>query len=122
MRHKSSNSAGATYLDRAERIEELRQAARRAKKKVPAIERILLFGSLAAGKPTPRSDADLLVILRTSRESEPRNRIPEVLGALAPLPCPVDLHVLTFEEVERFRGEDSPLLRVALATGTDLLE
>jgi predicted nucleotidyltransferase len=122
MLHKSSSSAGATYLDRAERIEELRKAAQRAKKRMPEIERVLLFGSLAAGKPTPRSDADLLLILRTSPEPEPRNRIPEVLGALAPLPCPVDLHVLTREEVERFRGEGSPLLRIALATGRDLLE
>ena len=122
MLHRSSSSAGATYLDRAERVEELRQAARRARMRMPAIEKVLLFGSLASGKPTPRSDADILVILETSPEREPRNRIPEVLRGLAPLPCPIDLHVLTREEVERYCREGSPLLRVALETGRDLLE
>jgi predicted nucleotidyltransferase len=89
---------------------------------MPVIQRILLFGSLVTGKPTPRSDADLLVVVETSSHVEPRNRIPELLTALAPLPCPLDLHVLTRDEVKRFGREGSPLLRVALETGADLLE
>ncbi|HXV62764.1 MAG TPA: nucleotidyltransferase domain-containing protein [Vicinamibacteria bacterium] len=103
MPHRSSSSAGATHLDRAERIDELRQAASRAKKNVPGIERIVLFGSLVAGNPTPRSDADLLVVVDTSSHREPRNRNPEMMGTLAPLPCPLDLFVLTRDEVERFQ-------------------
>jgi predicted nucleotidyltransferase len=61
-----------------------------------------------AGVPTPRSDADLLVILSESNHPEPRDRVPEVLRALRPLPCPVDLFVLTSEELDRYSREGHP--------------
>lgn len=87
---------------------------------MPVIERVVLFGSLAAGIATPRSDADLLVVVRDS-DRQPRDRIPEVLAALSPLPCPVDLFVLTADEFERALTEGSPLVREALAHGRELL-
>jgi predicted nucleotidyltransferase len=121
MPRRSSSSAGAVYLDRHARIDALRAAGRRAAGRLPGIRRILLFGSLASGIPTPRSDADLLVILESSPIARPRERMPEVLRALAPLPCPVDLVVLTEEEVERARVAGDPLVGVALARGIDLL-
>ncbi len=121
MRRSSSSSAGATYLNREERIEQLRLAARRAAERLPAIERVVLFGSLVSGTPTPKSDADLLVVVRDSPHEQPRDRIPEALRALGPLPCPVDLFVLTREEVVRARNEGSPLLREALTKGLNLL-
>lgn len=88
---------------------------------LPAIRRVVLFGSLAHGIPTPRSDADLLIVVDRSEQPEPRDRIPEMLRALRPLPCPVDLVVVTAEELERHTGEGHPLLREALAHGEDLL-
>ena len=97
MHRRSSSSAGAVYLDRAARIEELRAAARRAVIRLSRVRRIILFGSLVAGIPTPRSDADLLVVVSDSPHCEPRDRVPELLRALSPLPCPLDLHVLTEE-------------------------
>ena len=121
MRKRSSSSAGAFYLDRKERIDDLRKAALRARKKITEIRRIVLFGSLVSGIPTPRSDADLLVILSSSPHSRPRERIPEILGALGPTPCPVDLFVLTAAEAERARAQGHPLLREALEKGLDLL-
>jgi predicted nucleotidyltransferase len=120
-RRRSPNSAGAIYLDRAERIAALREAAGRAVSKLPSIRRVILFGSLANGIPTPRSDADLLVEVETSDEPESRDRVPAVLLAMSPRPCPVDLFVLTSEEIERSRAEGSPLLRIALGSGIDLL-
>jgi predicted nucleotidyltransferase len=117
----SSTSAGATYLNRAARIEELRSAARRARERHAAIQRVVLFGSLASGTPTPRSDADLLVVVESSPHDNPRDRIPELLQALSPLPCPLDLFVLTREELNNACREDSPLVRTALANGQDLL-
>ena len=120
MRRSSSRSAGATWLDRAERIEQLRAAARRAAQHLPEIRRVVLFGSLATGTATPRSDADLLVVLDDSR-LEPRDRIPPVLAAFSPLPCPLDLFVFTVAEVEGMGGTGSPILREA-ATGVSLLE
>jgi len=80
-----------------------------------------LFGSLVSGIATPRSDADLLVVLTASEHAEPRDRVPEVLRALIPLPCPVDLFVLTAEEFVRHARGDHPLLREVLRHGRDLL-
>ena len=121
MRSKSSSSAGATYLDREARIEELRLAAFRAAARLPALRRVILFGSLVAGIPTPRSDADLLVVLSASDHGAPRDRVPEVRRALMPLPCPADLFVLTSDELDRHAREKHPLVREALAHGRDLL-
>ncbi len=69
----------------------------------------------------PRSDADLLIVVESSPHRHSRDRLPEALRALAPLPCAADLYVLTLEEVDRFQREGSPLLRIALTTGQDLL-
>ena len=121
MRSRSSSSAGATYLDRDARVDALRGCARRAAARIPSIRRVVLFGSLVRGIPTPRSDADLLVVLERSEHGEPRDRVPEMLRALLPLPCPVDLFVLTVDELGRHQAEAHPLLREALAHGRDLL-
>jgi len=121
MQGRSSNSAGAIYLDRTDRLEALRRAAIVARQRAPAINEIILFGSLASGIPTPRSDADILIIVESSLHENPRDRIPEMLQALSPLPCPVDLFVLTREEFDRYRSEGSPLLRVAAKDGIQLL-
>jgi HEPN domain-containing protein len=53
--------------------------------------------------------------------AHPRDRVPDLLRALSPLPCPVDLFVAIRDEFERARQERSPLVREALATGIDLI-
>ena len=121
MRSRSSSSVGAVYLDRDARIAELRASAIRAAGRIPGLQRVILFGSLAKGIPTPRSDADLLVIVAESEHREPRDRVPEVIRALAPLPCPIDLFVLTASELERHTAGGDALVREALAHGRDLL-
>ena len=121
MPAKSSSSAGAIYLDRAQRIEELRRSAISARVRMPEIRRVILFGSLVTNSATPRSDADILIVVESSKHDHTRDRVPEMLRALSPLPCPVDLFVVTCNEVDRFQAAGSPLLRVALKTGMDLL-
>ena len=121
MPSASSSSRGTTYLDRDRRIEALRLSARRAAERMPSLRRVVLFGSLVSGVPTPRSDADLLIEVERSDHGEIRDRIPEALRALAPLPCPVDLFVLTSEEIERFSRSGSALLRVVLRDGLRLV-
>jgi predicted nucleotidyltransferase len=121
MLKRSSSSAGAVYLDRERRIEELRAGARRAAARMPGVQRVLLFGSLVRGIPTPRSDADLLVVVAESEHREPRDRLPEVLRALMPLSCPVDLFVLTAQELKRYASQGNPMVREALEHGCDLL-
>ena len=121
MPRESSNSAGVTWLDRRARIEALRRALRRAAAVYP-IRRAILFGSLARGQATAASDADLLVVLAEAEQSRPRDRIPGMLAAMSPLPCPVDLFVVTEAEYERARREGSALVAEAEQSGLDLLE
>jgi len=82
---------------------------------------VVLFGSLQTGGATPHSDADLLVVLDETEHAEPRHRIPGILRAMAPLPCPVDLFVLTSEELDRARLTRDPVAVLALESGLDLL-
>jgi len=117
MRTRSSNSAGATYLDRDARLADLRVMARRAAERVPAIRRVILFGSMVRGIPTPRSDADILIEVDRSAHTNPRDRNPEMIRAMSPLVCPVDLLVHTTGELT----EPSPVAATALRDGIDLL-
>ena len=87
---------------------------------MPSIQRIILFGSLAAGTPTPRSDADILVVVNTSTELAGRDRVPALLQAMSPLPCPVDLFVLTNDEIELAERDADALVREALLSGIEL--
>lgn len=113
MRKSSSNSAGATYLDREARLRDLFMMAERAAARVPEIRRIILFGSMVNGIATPRSDADLLVEVRVSTDAA------DVLRAMSPLPCPVDLFVFTSEEL----AATPPIVAsTALREGKVLLE
>jgi predicted nucleotidyltransferase len=121
MQRRSSNSAGAVYLDREARIRELEQMARRAAARLPEIRRILLFGSLVSGIPTPRSDADLLVEVSNSAQENPRERTSEVLRVMSPLVCPIDLYVYTTSELNELAAAGSPLVAAALRDGRNLL-
>ncbi len=121
MHRSSRTSAGATYLNKDARIDGLKAAAHRARERMPSIQRVVLFGSLVSGIPTPRSDADLLVIVGSTEHASRRDRVPEVLRALSPLPCPVDVHVMTGDEFERSYREENPFTREVVAHAMDLL-
>ena len=61
-------------------------------------EKIILFGSYAYGNPTPDSDVDLLVIMKTrAKEIE---RYVAVSNLLYPRQFPVDILVKTPKEME----------------------
>lgn len=95
----------------------LREAVRRLREALD-LERVILFGSMARGTQTRTSDIDLLVVART--EDPPLERIGRVLRLLADAPRPVEVLVLTPEELQRRR--DQPLLRTALREGRSLYE
>ena len=86
MPKRSSLSAGATYLDKEERIEQLRQAAVRAQKRAPEIKRVILFGSIVTGIPSPRSDADLLIVVEASPHRHSRDRFAGSASRTSPTP------------------------------------
>lgn len=62
-------------------------------------EKIILFGSYAYGKPTPHSDVDLLIILKTNASLKERSW--KVSRLLLPRPFPVDILVKTPKEVDK---------------------
>lgn len=78
---------------------------------------VVLFGSLARGDHGRRSDADLLVCLRSPRADRPRDRIPTFLAELLDAPVPVDVFPFTESELcARLRAGDR-FLRRALVEG-----
>ncbi len=89
--------SGVIFLDRAEAIARVREAVRRLLARRPEVREAWLFGSLARGDATPRSDADLLFVV----ETDPRrsiDRIPDFLGDLEGIDRPCDVLVLTEAE------------------------
>jgi predicted nucleotidyltransferase len=83
-------------------------------------EKIILFGSYAYGHPTPDSDVDLLVVVRSD---EPyRTRYMRVAMALYPRLFPLDLIVKTPEEIDEALQTCSPFLQEIYTRGICLYE
>ena len=120
MQRRSSSSAGAVYLDRDARLRALEEMAERAAGEIAGIERIVLFGSMVEGIPTPRSDADLLVEVSATGDADPRDRAAAVRRAMEPLPCPIDLFVFTTDELAALLDERAPLVTRALERGREI--
>jgi predicted nucleotidyltransferase len=84
-------------------------------------EKIILFGSYAYGNPTPDSDVDLLVIMKTrAREID---RYVAVSNLLYPRQFPVDILVKTPKEVEAVsRKKGNFFMREILSKGKVIYE
>ena len=100
MRSVSSSSSGVVFLDRARVLADVRAAVKRFVTRHPGVREVWLFGSLARGDATPRSDVDLLVVVDQD-ERRPPDRIPDVLRSLEGLGRPADVIVLTAAEWAR---------------------
>lgn len=66
-------------------------------------EKIILFGSYAYGHPTPDSDVDLLVIMKTAAKEI--DRYVAVSNILYPRQFPVDILVKTPQEINVEAGK-----------------
>ncbi len=75
----------------------IRRAAREIIQAVDP-EKIILFGSFAYGRPTPDSDVDLLVVMKSHRGIHARTV--QVSEVLRPRPFPVDIIVRTPDELK----------------------
>ena len=82
-------------------------------------ERIVLFGSYAAGTERPDSDVDLLVIL--SFEGSGFRKSLDILNRVSPA-FSVDLLARRPDDTERRYAEGDPLIREALDRGRVLYE
>jgi predicted nucleotidyltransferase len=110
----SSITARVVFHDRAAVIEKLRVVARELAARRPEVEEVWLFGSLARGDSTARSDADLLVVLSEGK-GRPRGRIPRYMPDDPPVP--VDVFPFTREELEERVRDGDAFFRRALGEG-----
>ncbi len=84
-------------------------------------EKIILFGSYAYGKPTPDSDVDLLIIMKTRAKQV--DRYLAVSNLLYPREFPVDIIVKTPREIQaELKKKGNFFMREALAKGKVVYE
>jgi len=105
MRKQSSDSVKVFFADKAKVMRELRPWAVQLRQERPDVARVGLFGSYATDTYGPRSDADLLIVLRTS-DKPFRERIPEFLPDGISVPC--DVFPYTADEIQSLQREGSP--------------
>lgn len=63
VRKRSYGSVKVYWLDKEGLISALEKKAQDALERFPELRKVVLFGSLARGEATPRSDADLLFVV-----------------------------------------------------------
>jgi len=83
-------------------------------------DKIILFGSRARGEGGLNSDADLLVVMPV--DGSKRQQAVQIDLALEGIPIPIDLIVVTPEEVEKYRETIGTIIREALREGKVLYE
>ncbi len=83
-------------------------------------EKIILFGSYARGTAAQDSDADILVVM--SIKGSKRKKATEIDLALVGVDLPVDVIVVTPDELERNRSRIGTIIYPALREGKVLYE
>ncbi len=99
--------------------ETLPKAVRRIARKLRP-QKIILFGSYAYGNPTPDSDVDLLVVMKTKASRKERSWA--VSRLLIPRPFPVDILVRTPREVRNAIDARDFFIQEILTRGRVLYE
>jgi len=97
----------------------LRDSAQRARDEHPEVVEVHLFGSLARGDYTGTSDADVLMILNHTPETDPIRRVLTFMPYFD-VPCGVDLLVYTSAELENALAHN-PFIQRAWAESQPLL-
>jgi predicted nucleotidyltransferase len=82
--------------------------------------KIILFGSAARGEAGPDSDADLLVVMPVNGSK--RQQAVQMDLALEGIPIPIDLIVVTPDDVEKHRDSLGTIIREAVMEGKVLYE
>ena len=96
-----------------ERIERaVRAYGRDLRARNPLVTQVLWYGSWVTGVPTPASDVDLCVVLRSDHR-RPRDRIPDFLPDR--FPVGIDLKVITEEELQELAATSPSWHRAILA-------
>lgn len=119
MQKQSFGSVEVIWLDREQVLAEVEQAALRLAHRRGEVTKVILFGSLARGDAVPGSDADVLVVLASSRKRF-LNRIP--LYHLDGVSVGVDVFPYTEAELTRMVAAANPFVREALREGVVVYE
>jgi predicted nucleotidyltransferase len=119
MPETSSAFVRVFSLDRDAVVARLRQLSAELLARDRNVRRVMLFGSLAADAYSPRSDADLLVVLASDGRRR-MDRTTDFILHFLPGGCPTD--VLVYTEAELEREKDEPFLRRVLAQAVVLAE
>ncbi len=111
MRSRSSGSVRIISLDVDRIFKGLQSAARRLRQVDENVLEVSLFGSLARGRAVPGSDADILIVLKSSPRP-PLERVTDFMDFFSGLGIGVDIFPYTREELEKH--EDDPFLQQIL--------
>jgi predicted nucleotidyltransferase len=76
---------------------------------------------MATGRATPRSDADLMIVLSDHPVARSMDRIPEFLRGFSKGPVPVDVFPFTVGELSVRRKEGDRFLERIESEGIELL-
>ncbi len=100
-------------------MEKIREAARRIAEQFHP-ERIILFGSYAAGTDDADSDADLLVVMEHGGAR--REIALAICGVVSSVGMPKDVFVASRREVETYRDIPGTIASIASRTGLVLYD
>ncbi len=114
MRVRSSDSVKIFSLEVDEIIEKLQESVRRLKSSCNDVIEVYLFGSLAKGDFVPGSDADIMVLLRDSKDKF-IDRIGKYMDFFSDIEIGVDIFPYTIEELDRAKREEDPFIKEILS-------
>ena len=117
VQKRSYGSVTVFWLDREAAVQSVRKAAEAWAATDPSVVSIVLFGSLATGRATATSDADILVILNDT-DVPPLDRPVAFAYRFGDVGLPAELFVYTEEEV---RTNSSSIAEKALRDGIELV-
>ncbi len=118
VREESYGSVRIFWLDREAAIRQLRAAAARLLRERPEVMAVYLFGSLAKDRATPRSDADLLIVLRSSPIARWFERGCEYGDYFDEVEMPCELFCYTLDELPKVPLARNALKHAMLLVGT----
>ncbi len=114
MLERSLGGARARFLDGDAVKQSLAERAAALSAADTNVAAVFLFGSLAKGNYGPESDADLLIVEREPSAERQMDRPLRYSDAFSRLAVPVDLIVLTLQEVAAMRSERRLFIREAI--------
>lgn len=119
VRKESYGSVTIYWLDREAARQQIQAAAQQLIAARPEVVAVYLFGSLARNNATPRSDADILIVLCESNQPVWFKRAVDYFPYFDTVEMPVELFCYTLE-LPRKAVARNALQYAVLMAGTDI--